>query len=234
MKRARALYQLQVLDTDVEQKRRRLKEVESHLKETDELRAARSAVQKAEKQLKEAQTRLHRLELENQDLQGEIADTERSLYSGRITIPKELRSLEEKSKNLKARRAKIEDDQLDSMVAVEEGEALLAESRAVLAHVDADWKTSQASLITERDQLKAGIAKQSADRAALRDAIPSKDLAVYDNLYGRKGGCSVARLSSGSCGACGVSVSARQIQAIADGEELVPCSACERILYADR
>ena len=234
MKRARALYQLQVIDTDVEQKSRRLKEVESHLKETDELRAARAAVEKAEKQLKEAQARLHRLELENQGLQSEIADAERSLYGGRITIPKELRSLEDKINNLKVRRGKVEDDLLDIMMAAEEGEALLAESRAVLAHVDADWQTSQASLISERNQLKAGVAKQSADRAALRAAIPPTDLGIYDNLFGRKGGRSVARVSAGACGACGVSVSARQIQAIADGDELVPCSACERILYADR
>jgi uncharacterized protein len=234
MKRARALYQLQVLDTEIEQKSRRLTEVESQLKETDELRAARVAVEKAEKQLKEGKTRLHRLELENQSLQSEIADDERRLYGGRITVPKELRSLEDKIKNLKTRRGKVEDDVLDTMMAVEEGEAVLGESRAVLAHVDADWQTHQASLIAERNQLKMGIAKQSADRETLRTAIVPKDLGVYDNLYGRKGGRSVARVNVGTCGACGVSVSSRQLQAIADGDELVPCSACERILYADR
>jgi uncharacterized protein len=234
MKKARALYQLQVLDTDIEQKSRRLKEVESQLQETDELRAARAAAEKAEKQLKEDRALLHRLELENQSLQGDIVEEERRLYGGRITIPKELRSLEDKIKNLKARRSRLEDDVLETMMAVEADEVVLTESQAALARVDAAWQTSQASLITERNQLKTGLARQSGERDALRAAIPPKDLGVYDNLYGRKGGRSVARVNVGTCGACGVSVSARQMQAIADGEELVPCSACERILYADR
>jgi uncharacterized protein len=234
MKRARALFQLQVLDTDIEQKSRRLKEVESQLKETDELRVARIAVEQGQKRLKESRGRLHRLELENQSLQTEIVDEERRLYGGRITIPKELRSLEDKIKNLKARRGKLEDDVLENMVAVEEGEALLTDAEAVLAHIDSDWQTSQATLITERDRLKAGLAKQTADRDAQRAALPAKDLAVYDDLYRRKGGRSIARVASGSCGACGVSVSARHFQAMTDGDELVSCSACERILYADR
>jgi predicted nucleic acid-binding Zn-ribbon protein len=234
MKRARALYQLQVLDTDIEQKTRRLREVESLLKETDELRAARAAAEQAEKRLKEARSRLHRLDLENQSLQSEIAGEERRLYGGRITIPKELRSLEDKIKNLKARREKLEDDVLETMMAVEEGEALLTETQTVLAHVDAEWQTNQASLVTERDRLKSSLARQSADREAQRAAVAPKDLAVYDNLYRRKGGQSVARVTSGACGACGVSVSARHFQAMSDGDELVSCSACERILYADR
>jgi uncharacterized protein len=234
MKRARALYQLQVLDTDIEQKSRRLREVESQLKETDELRTARAAVEQAQKQLKDNRARLHRLELENQSLQTEIVDEERRLYGGRITIPKELRSLEDKVKNLKTRRAKLEDDVLEIMVAVEEGEALLTVSEAVLARVDSDWQTSQSTLIAERDRLRVGLAKQATDRDAQRAALSSKDIAVYDDLYRRKGGRSVARVASGSCGACGVSVSARHFQAMADGDELVSCSACERILYADR
>lgn len=234
MKRARALYQLQVLDTDIEQKSRRLKEVESQLKETDALRTARVTVEQAQKQLKDHRARLHRLELENQSLQTEIVDEERRLYGGRITIPKELRSLEGKIQNLKARRGKLEDDVLETMVAVEEGEALLAESEAVLAHVDSDWQTSQSTLVTERDRLRTSLGKQTADRDAQRAALPAKDLAVYDDLYRRKGGRSVARVASGACGACGVSVSARHFQAMTDGDELVSCSACERIMYADR
>jgi hypothetical protein len=234
MKRAKVLYQLQVVETDIEQKSRRLKEVEAALGESDELRQARSALEKAQKRLKEAKVRLQQFELENQSLQGEITTEEGRLYSGRIANPKELGSLENKIKNLKQRRSKVEDDLLQAMVDIEDAEAYLAVCQGDLTRLETTWETSQANLIEERDRLTKEMAKHRADRDALRSAISPPDMSLYENLRRRKGGQGVAKIVDGACRGCGVTVPGRQAQAAYDTDDIVQCGSCDRILFGER
>jgi uncharacterized protein len=234
MKRARALYQLQTVETDIDQKSRRLKEVEASLGESEALREARSAVEKAEKQLKESKAKVQRLESDHQHLQSETAAEEDRLYSGRITSPKELSSIQDKIKNLKQRRAKTEDDLLQAMVANEEAEAALAAGREHLERAEADWRSGQSNLIVERDRLEHEVSRAGADRETLRAAISPADVAVYENLRRRKAGQGVVKIVDGACRGCGVNVPMRQAQAVYDGVELIFCGHCERILYGER
>ena len=234
MKRARALYQLQTVETDIDQKSRRLKDVEASLGESDAVREARVAVEKAEKWLKESKSTVQRLEFEDQRLQTEAAGEEDRLYSGRVNSPKELTSIQEKIKNLKQRRAKTEDDLLLAMVTSEEAETVLTAGREQLAREEASWRASQSDLLAERDRLNQDLGRHGADREALRAGISPADLALYENLRRRKGGQGVVKIVDGACRGCGVNVPISQAQAVYDGAELVLCGHCERILYGER
>lgn len=234
MKRARTLYQLQKTETEMAQKGRRLKEVEASIKESEDLIQARAAIDKGQKRIKDGAARLRRIELESQGLQTETAAEEKRLYGGRITSPKELASLEEKIKNLRHRRAKLEDDQLGAMLELEDAEKDLAISQERLALIEAEWTASQGTLIEERDRLRKELARSANERVALRQVVASADLTFYENLSRRKGGVGVARIVDGACRGCGVAVPPRQSAAVYDTDDLIVCSHCERILYGER
>ncbi len=230
MKRARALFRLQTVEMEIAQKSRRLKEVEFLWGKDDSIAAAQTAVHQAEARLHAAQVESRKLELESQSLQEEAAANEKQLYSGRVTNPKELASLQDKVKNLKERRSKVEDRLLDLMLEIEEAEANLAACRQSLSQLQAEWESDQSGLAAERDALAQSLSALRSERETLRASISAGDLEVFEDLSRRKGGRGVVKMIDGTCQGCGVSVPFNQAKAAAETDELIFCGNCERIL----
>ena len=234
MKRARALHQLQTVEADIDLNSEQLREVETQLKNNDEVQAAQSFVDKAEGRLKRTQAEARRLDLENKGLEGEIEAVEGQLYSGRITNPKELASFEDKLGHLKRRQSKVEDDLLENMLESEEAEAALAKSREDLARVEVEWHAEQSDLTEERDTLKQKLTALRAEQETLRETIPADELDVFEDLRRRKGGRGVVKIVGGACRGCGVSLPKSKVEAACETDELVFCGSCERILHGQK
>jgi predicted nucleic acid-binding Zn-ribbon protein len=231
MKRARTLYRLQTVEADIDQKSRRLREVETLLGNSKAVKAAQSLVDEAEGRLHKAQGETQRLDLENRGLQEEIAATEKHLYSGRVTNPKELASLEDKIKNLKERRVRLEDSLLEAMVEAEEAEAALGEARRNLTSVRAEWEAGQSDLAAERDALSRSLSALCAERDTLRSDVSDSDMEIFEDLCRRKSGRCVVKMVDGTCQGCGVSVPTNVASAVYESDDLIFCGSCERILY---
>jgi predicted nucleic acid-binding Zn-ribbon protein len=232
MNRSQALYRLQVVELGFAESSHRLIEVEDSLGETDELRQARHALEEGEKELARGRKELRALELEAKSLAEKISSAEGRLYSGRVRNPKELTSLEEEVKYLKRRKSKLEDEMLEAMVEIEEGEADIARLEEEFNQTETDWRQDQGRLSSEKGELKAGLSQLEKERAALRQIIGADDLALYDELCGRKGGRGVALLRGGVCQGCGVALPTGKAQQISQGEALSTCGSCGRILCA--
>lgn len=230
MKRAKVLYRLQTVEAEIVQKSRRLKEVDILLGNNESVKAAQGAVEKAESRLRFAQAETRRLDLEIQGLQQETAATEKQLYGGRVTNPKELASLQDKIKNLKERRSKLEDSLLDMMVEAEDAESGLTVSQQNLSNLRTEWESSQSDLTTERGTLTQSLSALRSERESLRDRISSADLDVFEDLWRRKGGRGVVKMIESTCQGCGVSVPTNKVKAVFDADDLVFCGNCERIL----
>jgi len=230
MNRARALFRLQTVEAEIAQKSRRLKEIESLLGQNESVKTAQATVERAESRLRAAQAETRRLELESRSLQEEAAATEKQLYSGRVTNPKELASLQEKVKNLRDRRSALEDRLLETMIEVEEAEANLEASRQSLSQLQAEWESSQSDLTAERDAVVQNLSSLRSEQAALRSSISSGDLDIFEDLSRRKGGRGVAKMVNGTCQGCGVAVPTNKARAVIEADELIFCGNCERIL----
>ncbi len=230
MKRAKVIYRLQNLEAEIDQKSRRLKEVDALLGNNESVKTAQGAVEKAESRLRITQAETRRLDLEIQGLQEEAAATERQLYSGRVTNPKELASLQDKIKNLKERRSKLEDNLLDMMVEAEDAESELVVNQQNLNNLRAEWESNQSDLTAERDTLTQSLSALRSERESLRNGISSGDLDVFEDLWRRKGGRGVAKMIEGTCQGCGVSVPTNKVKAVFEADDLIFCGNCERIL----
>ena len=242
----RQLYQLQLVDSEHEDKSNRLAEVEASLGETGDLIRAREAIVEAEGASKELRSRLRALELDVAALNDKLKRNQERLYSGRVRNPKELSGLQGEAAALRRRISELEDRELELMIAVEEGEAELAERQARLRQIEANWRKDQAALQTEKEQLAQRLAELEEEQAGMRARIGAADgstarpggqarglagvLAEYDDLRARFGGVAVARLKGGICQACGVDVPTGVARAVERGEGMHYCPVCNRLL----
>lgn len=232
MSRVEVLYRLQEVDTELDAKRRRLQQVEASLGETEQLRQARTRLQQAEAAYRQWRSRLQDLELKMAALENKIKSNEQRLYSGTIKNPKELESLQEEGAYLRRRKSAEEDKLLEAMIGVEEHEAVWKDAQAQWETVEAAWTASQADLAQERDELSTRLAELVELRPAREQAVGEADLRIYEDLCQRRGGTAVARLQNNLCLSCHVEASSSRAQQARQGEVLVFCSNCGRILYA--
>jgi predicted nucleic acid-binding Zn-ribbon protein len=234
MSKAETLYHLQAIDLEIDERTRRLKEVEASLEENKELHRARQSLEDGERNLNRQRAKLRDQELEMRTLTGKIVSVEDRLYSGRIKNLKELASLQDEVQYLKRREGELEDQILEAMIEVEESEAGVTEQRERLARLEVDWQEAQARLSAEQEELINRLGQLKTERAGLQRIIGATDLALYEDLRRRRSGRAVALLQGELCRGCGVTIPTSQAQQARQGEALTLCSSCERILYVER
>jgi predicted nucleic acid-binding Zn-ribbon protein len=230
----RELYQLQLIDSEREEKSRRLSEVEASLGKTGDVVRAQEDVIQTQDNLDQLRIQMRDLELEIASLNAKLKKNQERLYSGRVRNPKELSNLQEEAAALRRRRSELEDDQLELMIAIEEDEAELAERQARLNQIEASWREEQATLSAEEERLELRLAELEEQRQGKRARIGPGDVALYDDLHNRLGGTGVALLKRGICQVCGVDVPTGVAQAVERGEDLHYCTTCNRLLYGGR
>ena len=230
MIRGEPLYELQELDQTLENGQRRLAEIRALLGETEVLRQARHALTAAEEEHRKWMTRFRGLELEIDGLSSKIVASEKRLYGGSVTNPKELSDMQDEIASLKRRRGIMEDELLEAMIYSEEAEVELEACRATLADTDARWQADQAALKQELSELEARLEQVRDEREKSRQTIADDDLALYDKVRSRFGSVAVATLRDGVCGFCAVAPSSTKLARIRSGRELLQCGNCGRIL----
>ncbi len=226
------LHTLQTIELELEARSRRLKEIQAALGETEELRAARATLEKAEADYHHWQTRQRELEFEVRTLEQRIANFERELMSGRTRNPKELEGMQANLLSLQQRRQALEDELLEAMVNVDECATRRDEAHAAYEQTEAQWQADQAQLQSEQAENQKAIAQLRARRDALIKQLDDNLLAEYRRLRDRRGGYAVSEVQQGVCQVCGVTLPTSLVQAARRDEELVYCGSCGRILYA--
>ncbi len=230
MRRAERLLELQTIDLALDTARKRLRAIDALLTESDALRAARQAAERSLARLAQLRTRAKDLELQSTTLDNKIKSVEDRLYGGAVKNPKELADLQKDVAALRRHKTELDDTLLGVFDEMEQAERERGQRQAELAQVEAAWHSDQAALSGERAQLSERIRVLDAERGALRAAIASDDLAVYDQLRAQRHGQAVARLEDGVCGACGVQPSANKMAHLQRDDALIACGNCERIL----
>ncbi|HFD39010.1 MAG TPA: hypothetical protein ENJ31_04065 [Anaerolineae bacterium] len=225
------LYRLQLVDSEWDEKSRRLEEVQASLGETDDLRRARQAVAEMEAELEALRRKTRAVELDVAAVAARLQKNQDRLYSGKVRNPKELANLNEEAAALRRRQSELEDRQLELMIEGEEAEAELAERQARLRQIEATWRAEQAALQQEQANLKARLAELAAEREAMRAQIGAAELAEYDDLRARYGGKAVTALRRGICQTCGVDVPTGVARAVEREEGFYYCPVCHRLLY---
>jgi predicted nucleic acid-binding Zn-ribbon protein len=231
LSRVQHLYQLQLLDSELDQAKQQLAQVTAALGESEALKQARAAVDAAEKELLAARATLKDLDLEVTGLATKISQQEKLLYGGQKMSPKEAANLQDEVSSLKRWQAKREEVLLEAMVGTEEAEAALEQAATNLSTTEAQWSADQEDLSQQKAVLEEKVAELTARRPALVERIALADLKEYERLRKKRAGRAVAAVKNSTCQGCGVGASHRKVQEARAGSELVYCATCGRILY---
>lgn len=227
------LAHLNEIDLAVDAIKARLAEIAIALREPAELVASQQACRAAEAELARCRAEQRNLEQAQADAKAKVSRTEQRLYSGQIRSPRELEDAGRDLQQQRNQAAHAEDQLLEALLAVETAQADHAQHQAQLSRLTAEWQEAQVALQQEQARLKARLPGLQARQAAARQAAPQSLLPLYDNLRGRKGGRAVAALDGESCSVCCVAVPPSKLAAAFEGDELVYCGNCGRLLWSE-
>ena len=225
------LFRLQTQDT------LRMK-MNSRLKEIDRIIAADKDISRANKELAEAKlveaaaetvVKTFTAQVKEKKLKREL--TQANLFSGKVRNPKELQDLQAETHALDRAIAKLEEDQLQAMMAHEEAEKIVCIAEDELQKVMNRKSSQNALLLGEKHKIESDIIPLDAQRQALRDQLDVATFTIYRNLLREKAGRAVAEIADDTCGACGVTVPPADIQAAKSPNVIAYCKNCGRILY---
>lgn len=232
MSRVSSLYRLQEIDSTIVSSRARIVEIQKILENDAEVLQARQVLSEAEEVLSQARISRNQAEHAVEDQREKIKRTEQKLYGGSVSNPKELQDLQMESESLKRFLVTLEDRLLDAMLVFEEQEINHQQSLADYELITAERGMEHKNLQQELDNLNANLAKLGEEREAAQANVDEDDLRRYEKERKKTGGSVVVLLQDGSCTACGLTVARSVLQAINQGNDLVTCDQCGRILYA--
>jgi predicted nucleic acid-binding Zn-ribbon protein len=226
---------VQALDTTADQLRHR----RAHLAERAELATCQTQLRALEQRAGATQEQRDELSRNEKRLEDEIsmvrdkaAQTNKTLYSGAVNVPRELTALQEEMSALARRQRQLEDQELELMEQAEPLDADLVTFAAGRATLD----EQAMGLLAQIAEAEVAIDAELADVVSKRDeavtGIPADLLSEYESLRGALGGVGIARLSGNRCEGCHLTLSAVDVDRIrrAPDDEIPHCTECSRLL----
>ena len=189
----------------------------------------------AETELNDVKRELARAEGDVEQIVTRIERDEKRLASGTGT-PKELEQTQHELATLAARRAELEEVELEIMLRVdglrERIETLSAEENElglVIADLNIRKENALAAIHTELETI-------AADRKATTQSVGAEILALYEKIREVNGGIGAAALAGSQCKGCNLTLNTIELQRIAGlaEDEVVRCEECRCILVRDK
>ena len=227
-----SLYRLQTYDTQLLKIKKRIHQIEQILESDIEVAAAAQAKIDAKSAVDEVAVSLQALaeQVQAKNIKAEL--THNALFDGKGRSPKELQELQAEEEALKRALSKLEDEQM--VLTAKSDAAIEAMNAAENAYQQAvNNKLAENSLISgEKRKLEAEIPGINAQRHALMAPLAADVIEQYQGLLRTKQGRAVAMVDDDCCDACGIELSAFEIQKVKSQAILLKCKSCGRILYS--
>ena len=184
----------------------------------------------AHKQAQEVSREQTRLEGEIQVLEQKTAREEQRLFSGGVSNPKELSSLQAEVAMLKKKRSDLDDALLDVMVQKDDATATEQRLEAERADVSREAETLGVTVAELTSEIDAELEEHTTQRSAIAPSLPDDLLELYDQLRSSKGGVGVAALRGDTCEGCHTKLPSREVERLRAEGGLQRCDNCRRIL----
>lgn len=204
----------------------RVREIEN------ELVALESALAEAVARRDAAAREQSRLEAELARVEDKIKLIETRLYSGEVSVVRELQAMQADAESLRRRRAVLEDEVLEAMTTREPMDAEVAALEADRGRLDAEATALRAAVAEAQAVIDSELAAEGEARQAAATAVPGDLLTLYDQIRSRQDGIGAAALVNGRCGGCHLTLPATELDRLKrePPDTLVRCEQCGRVL----
>jgi uncharacterized protein len=225
------LYQLQEIDSILDSSNLRISEIDNLLENDSQIKRAQTNLEIAKNQFIQATNSFNELNDDIQRKKNKISQSEASLYSGTVKNPKELEDLQLEITSLKNTINKLDESLIEELLRVDQSETNLIRCKDILKKVNSNLATQNALLMGEKSSLLEKKEINQIKRKSLLVSIDDKFQNLYEKLRSNKHGLAIAKLEDGTCGACGSSLTASQVQEARSATKLFICPSCGRIIY---
>lgn len=175
------------------------------------------------------------------DLEGEVTavaakakEVEDNLYSGKVTVAKELEGLQEEIRVLRVKQGGLEEREMELLEEIDTVEGEMAENRGARSRSDVETGEFEAAIRKAEGEIDAEVARLSEQRGGVREGIAPAILAEYDRLRGKErlAGRAAAALADGSCGGCRERLPVLEYTRMKaePADALLCCGRCGRVL----
>ena len=231
MSRTTQLFELQQVDSQSDDLLRRALVIGHALGNTESLSEVRARLEAARAALAAGQVQLRALGREVDELTAHLEAISKRLYDGSVKNPKELVALQHEVASGKPLRAEREDRLLEAMEQVEAQQAAVDAAARDLAVAETEWQRSQDGLLEEKDGVDGLLKVLRTRRQKMIADVPWADLQLYERLRKAKHGMAIAAIEHDICQGCRVKVPAGTMQTVRQGQDLVYCPSCARLLH---
>ena len=236
MKGLDRILELQELDLSIDRLESRRRDVEAGTEASE----ARKVADEAEERVGELRLALDSVGREEKRLEGDVGSLEaridaeqKRLYDGSVANPKELSAMQAEIANLRARKARLEDEELGQMERREEMEGRLPALEQVLAEARQRLEEVETSSERELGEIAAALEERRAEREKLLPEFEEELVDLYEDLRAQQRGVAAAMLKDGVCQGCHEKLSAVARDRLKKTDGLRRCEYCRRILVLD-
>ena len=185
----------------------------------------------AQTELSDVKRELLRAEADVEQIVMRIVRDEARLDGGSAT-PKELEQLQHEVGTLGARRAELEEVELEVMMRIDDINARISE----LSEQEANCASEIDDLEIRKENALAGFNSEletiAKERSEILTSVSPELIALYEKIRTSNNGTGAAALIAGSCNGCHLSINAVELKRITDvaEDEVVRCEECRCIL----
>jgi predicted nucleic acid-binding Zn-ribbon protein len=185
----------------------------------------------AQTELSDVKRELLRAEADVEQIVMRITRDEARLNGGSAT-PKELEQLQHEVGTLSARRAELEEVELEVMMRIDDINARISE----LSEQEANFATEIVDLEIRKENALAAFNSEleiiSKERSETLASVSQELIALYEKIRTSNNGTGAAALIAGSCNGCHLSINAVELKRIIDvaEDEVIRCEECRCIL----
>lgn len=231
---AATLFQLQQLDLELERLVAEQQALATTIQANVQLKKLRTEHARMQQELRAGLQTQKEAEWTLEELNHRMQTQEQRLYSGSISNPKELNTLQQEVQHLRAQQSRQEEVALEVMEAAEALQEALGRSAEALRQAEEEWARSNAQGLLRRDQLETKRQELQTKRTQFASAVDVELLKRYEALRRSKQGRAISKVEQNSCQWCRVILTPSEMQRVRVSTELQTCSNCGRILYYDR
>ena len=170
-------------------------------------------------------------QIQAEDLRGRATLLEAQLYSGEITNPRDLASLELETGNVKAQIDQKELSLVELAVRADDLRRAVGDLEEQLETSRSEWELRRSELTSQAESLSAEKDALNNRRNEFAASIDQSEMGHYEHLRQSKGGTAVAKVERGLCQACRLSLPTQHLQRVKSGKQTVLCSSCGRMLF---
>ena len=201
--------------------------IESQLQSDPEVARLEESAAAARAEQQTTAEKVHESDRAREAHRTRLRSREKELMSGRIRNPTELTQMSEEVQHMKSHFVEEEEAELqlmeDAEVADEALRAVTTELEAARARASAEAPALQ----TELAELRSELAGVEAEKDQTWAEVPQAARTAFTRQRVQP---AVAAVANNQCTACRVTVTSRGMQMLRQGDEIVHCENCGRIL----